>query len=93
MSKDDTLNMRITQTLMKKRISEGTPSDEDFEKYLKLSNQMNTNELADVFEGRVEKLLLAVKADREKEEAKKAVAKNNSSSHGGKGNNNQSYIT
>lgn len=45
--------MRITHQLMK-RVKDGTtPSDEDFEKYLKMSNQLNTNELADVFQGRV----------------------------------------
>jgi len=37
---------------------------------MKLSNQMNTNELEDVFMGRVSKLLNAIGKDRERVEAK-----------------------
>ena len=54
-----------------------------------MSNQLNTNELADVFQGRTQKLLQAVNADREKEVAKKSSAKPSSSSNLG----NKSYIT
>ena len=44
--------------------------DVDYEKYLKLSNQMNTNELQDVFIGRMERVLAALGKDREKIDAK-----------------------
>lgn len=58
-----------------KNLTEGgvlSPGDQDYEKYLKLSNQMNTNELHDVFMGRMSKLLKAVGKDREKLEARQA---------------------
>ncbi len=50
---------RVFEELIKKRaknLREGevlTPGDHEYEKYLKLSNQMNTNELHDVFMGRM----------------------------------------
>jgi hypothetical protein len=49
-----------------------TPGSEhpETEKYMKLSNQMNTNELQDVFMGRVGNLLNAIAKDRERLEAK-----------------------
>ncbi len=49
-----------------------TPGSEnpETEKYMKLSNQMNTNEIQDVFMGRVGKLLNAIAKDRERLEAK-----------------------
>jgi hypothetical protein len=49
-----------------------TPGSEnpETEKYMKLSNQMNTNEIQDVFMGRVGKLLNAIAKDRDHLEAK-----------------------
>ena len=49
-----------------------TPGSEhpETEKYMKLSNQMNTNEIHDVFMGRVGKLLNSIAKDRERLEAK-----------------------
>jgi hypothetical protein len=43
-----------------------------------MSNSLNTNELADVFQGRVGRLMDAIGADREK--VVKAKAKNNNKS-------------
>ena len=50
-----------------------TPGDVDYEKYLKLSNQMNTNELQDVFMGRMEKVLGALAKDRERIDTKQNI--------------------
>jgi hypothetical protein len=78
LSQDDTLRDRVFTELAVKRgkPSEGatlTPGGSDHtetEKYMKLSNQLNTNELQDVFMGRVGKLLKAIGKDRERLEAK-----------------------
>ena len=78
MSQDDTLRDRVFTELAAKRgkASEGanfTPGSSEHpetEKYMKLSNQMNTNELQDIFMGRVGKLLKAIGKDRERVEAK-----------------------
>jgi hypothetical protein len=47
LSKDETLSPRICQELIRKRVKNGgqTPDEGVIEKYMKLSNQMNTNEL------------------------------------------------
>lgn len=57
LSKDETLNLRIAQELIKKRVLKGKKHDaddttvtpEDIEKYFKISNQLNTQELSDLF--------------------------------------------
>ena len=58
---------------MKNPNTQLTPGDVDYEKYLKLSNQMNTNELQDVFMGRMEKVLAALAKDRERIDAKQNI--------------------
>ena len=47
LSQDETLRQRIFKELVRKRVKNGagTPDEEVYEKYMKLSNQMNTNEL------------------------------------------------
>jgi hypothetical protein len=49
LSKDETLSQRLAHQLVSKRIKSAIPSEEELEKYLKMSNQLNTSELADVF--------------------------------------------
>jgi glycine cleavage system pyridoxal-binding protein P len=57
LSSDDTLRDRVLAEIMRKRVKTPNeklgPGDSEYEKYLKLSNQMNTNELHDVFMGRM----------------------------------------
>ena len=81
MSQDETLRDRVFTELAAKRgklnegglaaLTPGRSEHPETEKYMKLSNQMNTNELQDVFMGRVGKLLKAIAKDRERVEAKK----------------------
>ena len=51
-------------------LTPGSSEHPETEKYMKISNQMNTNELHDVFIGRFGKLLNAIAKDRERFEAK-----------------------
>ena len=51
-------------------LTPGSSEHPETEKYMKISNQMNTNELHDVFIGRFGKLLNAIAKDREHFEAK-----------------------
>ena len=78
MSQDDTLRDRVFTELAAKRakpseganLTPGSSEHPETEKYMKISNQMNTNELHDVFIGRFGKLLNAIAKDREHFEAK-----------------------
>ena len=78
MSQDETLRDRVFTELAAKRgkptegatLTPGGSEQPETEKYMKLSNQMNTNELQEVFMGRVGKLLKAIAKDRERVEAK-----------------------
>jgi len=56
LSKDETLQHRVAHELINKRLLKGmkeetptTPTPEDIEKYMKMSDCLNTQELADVF--------------------------------------------
>jgi hypothetical protein len=51
-------------------LTPGSSEHPETEKYMKISNQMNTNELQDIFMGRFGKLLYAIAKDRERFEAK-----------------------
>jgi len=81
LSKDDTMSVRLANELMERRLNKNgsnppiAPTQEQLEAHLKMSNTLNTNELADVFQGRVTKLLEALGNDRQK--AVKAKKKNN----------------
>ncbi len=49
--------------------------DINYEKYTKLAEAMNTNELQDVFIGRVDKLLQIVQKERDRSAMQTSVAK------------------
>jgi len=71
----DRVLMELINKRSKRPLEEllSTPGDPEYEKYLRLSNQMNTNELQDVFMGRMDKMLAAVARDRDKLGAKQLM--------------------
>lgn len=67
LSKDLRMTDRVLESLIKKRSKDPsgiTPGGEEYDKFLKQVNALNSAEISIVYQTRVEKMLESVKADR-----------------------------